>query len=239
MPPNHVNLPPAYGGYPGGYPGSYSTTIPMHQPRPQKTVSLADIESPASFQFKAPQQQQEQPFHQQVPAHMANVHPEDRRAQPIAAPVAAPGALSQIPEGAIYAPGFQPYPTMTAPPFFGAPYSNGPMFYPQVADGGPYGVPMTGPALAPNFVPGSQAHHVGYMSASGPVEGGVPANVVPHESNGMVYYYNPPMFTPDPQGGFPVASNGNMVTMANGMPGQHPFYYSSMPTGMYYPAQSG
>merc|ERR1712000_36698 len=40
--------------------GSHITTIPMHQPRPQKTVSVADIESPASFPVKAPLQQLEQ-----------------------------------------------------------------------------------------------------------------------------------------------------------------------------------
>ncbi|KAF3893406.1 Btz domain-containing protein [Trichophyton interdigitale] len=48
--------------------------IPMHQPRPQKTVSVADIESPAAsaaaYQYSQQQQQQqpgEQPFHHQVP----------------------------------------------------------------------------------------------------------------------------------------------------------------------------
>ncbi|KAF4979041.1 hypothetical protein F66182_17310, partial [Fusarium sp. NRRL 66182] len=48
-----------------------SGPMTMHQPRPQKTVSLADIESPASFNFNPPQPQQEQPFHQQVPVAMA------------------------------------------------------------------------------------------------------------------------------------------------------------------------
>ena len=111
-----------------------------------------------------------------------------------------------------------------------------------MGDGASFGVPMTGPAIAPNFMPGSQAQPVGYMPATGPVEGGVPANMVAHESNGMVYYYNPPMFTADHQGGlqhFPVAANGNVVAMANGMPAQTPFYYSSMPGGMFYPAHSG
>ncbi|KAL9105877.1 MAG: hypothetical protein Q9187_008646, partial [Circinaria calcarea] len=45
-------------------------TLTMHQPRPQKTVSVADIESPATLNFQPPQQQQQQPFHQQVPAQV-------------------------------------------------------------------------------------------------------------------------------------------------------------------------
>ncbi|EFR02677.1 hypothetical protein MGYG_05674 [Nannizzia gypsea CBS 118893] len=55
-------------------------SIPMHQPRPQKTVSVADIESPAAsasaYQFSQQQQQQQsaaadQPFHHQVPQQPA------------------------------------------------------------------------------------------------------------------------------------------------------------------------
>ena len=155
-----------------------------------------------------------------------------------------PGAtpLSQIPEGAVFAPGFQPYPVMGGPAYFGAPYNNGAVFYPPMGDGASFAIPMNGPALAPSFIPGSQAHPVGLMPASGPVESGVPANMVAHESNGMVYYYNPPMYAPDSQGGtqhFPVATNGDVVNMANGMPSQAPFYYSSMPAEMYYPPHSG
>lgn len=228
MPPSHMFAPTAY--------GSHSTAIPMHQPRPQKTVSVADIESPTTFPYKAPLQQLEQPFHQQVPPHM-----EERQAQQQTMITAAgPTPLSQIPEGAVYAPGFQPYPAMGAPAYFGPSYNNGPVFYPPVADGTPYSVPMGGgSALAPNFVPGSQAHHGGYPAAGPHMDSGVPPNMMAHESNGMVYYYNPPMFTPGSQGGFPVAPNGHMVPMANGIPGQQPFYYSSMPAGMFYPGQTG
>lgn len=44
--------------------------IPMHQPRPEKNISVATIESPAPVKMHAPEQQEEQPFHHQVPAHM-------------------------------------------------------------------------------------------------------------------------------------------------------------------------
>lgn len=225
--------------------GSHSTSIPMHQPRPQKAVSVADIESPASFQFKAPQPQQEQPFHQQVPAHIANVYAEEKGAQPgqqVAPGMAGVAPLSQIPEGAVFAQGFQPYPVMGAPAYYGAPYNTGTVFLPPMAEPGSFGVSMTAPSLAPSFVPGSHSHPVAYMPAQGPVEGDVPTNPLAHESNGMVYYYNPPMFAPDAQGGlqaFPVASNGNMMGMGNGISGQGSFYFSSAPTGMFYPAQSG
>ncbi len=223
--------------------GSHITTIPMHQPRPQKTVSVADIESPASFPVKAPLQQQEQPFHQQVPAHIPSSYGEEKASQPaeqILPVMAGTTPLSQIPEGAVFAQGFQSYPVMGGPAFFGGPYQSGPVFYPGIADSSSFTLPMTGPGLAPSFIPGSQSHPVNYMHAPGRMEGSVPNNMMAHESNGMVYYYNPPAFTPDAQGGaqqYPL-TNGNVMTMPNGPPSQ-PFYYSGVPNGMYYPAQTG
>jgi hypothetical protein len=243
MPINHI--PAVQLPFPAMY-GGHSTTIPMHQPRPQKAVSLADIESPASFQFKAPQQQQEQPFHQQVPSHFGNQYPDEKvgapPVQPTVSAVAGATPLSQIPEGAVYAPGFQPYPVMGGPSYYGAPYNNGPVFYPTMADTGSFGLPMGGPALAPNFIPGSQSHPVSYMPPTGPAEGAVAGSMMAHETNGMVYYYNPTMFTPGVQSGmqqFPTAPNGSIMPMADGVPGQAPFYYTSVPAAMFYPAQSG
>ncbi|OAP58896.1 hypothetical protein AYL99_06193 [Fonsecaea erecta] len=224
--------------------GSHAAAIPMHQPRPQKTVSVAHIESPAAFHFKAPQQQQEIPFHQQVPTQISNLYMEDKTAaqpgQPAMPGMAGVSPLSQIPEGAVFAPGFQPYPVMGAAPYFGGPYSNGAIFYPPVPGTGSFGVPMTGPALAPSFIPGSQSHPMSYMPATGPPDN----SMLAHESNGMVYYYNnPTMFAPDAQGGmqqFPMAPNGNMMPpLGHGMPSQAPYYYSSGAAGMFYPAQSG
>lgn len=69
---------------------SPAVTLPMHQPIPQKTISVDDIESPT----RAPQQQSQQPFHQQMP----NVSGQPQ--------------MPHIPEGAIYAQPFQPYPMM-------------------------------------------------------------------------------------------------------------------------------
>ncbi|EXJ67118.1 uncharacterized protein A1O5_09765 [Cladophialophora psammophila CBS 110553] len=236
-----INAAPTQMQAPAMY-GSHPAAIPMHQPRPQKTVSVAHIESPAAYHFKAPQQQQDLAFHQQVPAHISNPYMEDKTAapsgQPIFSGMAGVTPLSQIPEGAVFAPGFQPYPVMGGTAYFGGPYSNGAVFYPPIPDASSFGVSMAGPALAPSFIPGSQSHPMSYLPAAGLVEG----NMLAHESNGMVYYYNSTMFAPEAQGGmqqFPIAPNGNMMPLNNGMPAQAPYYYSSAPAGMFYPAHSG
>ncbi|KAK6387634.1 hypothetical protein LTS17_000903 [Exophiala oligosperma] len=228
---------------PPAFYGSHSTAIPMHQPRPQKAVSVADIESPASFSVKAPQQQQEYPFHQQVPAHMAASHAEERippAQQPVPG-MAGTTPLSQIPEGAVFAQGFHPYPVMGGQGYFTTPYANGLIYYPGMGNNGSFNIPIAGPAMAPSFIPGSQAHPVNYMHAPGPADGGTGNNLMAHESNGMVYYYNnPPAYTPDSQGGFqpyPPAT-GHVMPMANGLPSQ-PLYYSGVSNGMFYPAQTG
>lgn len=77
-------------------------TLPMHQPVPQKAVSVADIESPT---FKAPPQQSQQPFHQQIPQSIGD--PQQK--------------MPHIPEGAVFAQPFQPHLAMQ-PGFYGMPY---------------------------------------------------------------------------------------------------------------------
>jgi hypothetical protein len=222
--------------------GAHSLTIPMHQPRPQKAVSVADIESPAVFQFKAPQQQEEQPFHQQVPAHMANPFTDEKNGPQVGQP-AQPGLngatpLSQIPEGAVFAPGFQPFP-VAGQGYYGAPYP-APMFYPQLPGAGSFGLQMGGAAAAPNFIPGSQSHPVNYIPPMGPVDASLNGNLMAHESNGMVYYFNPGVYPPESHTAmqqFPVAPPAHMMTNAG--PTQPSFYYTPVPTAMFYPAQTG
>lgn len=110
-------------------------SIPMHQPRPQKTVSVADIESPTTFPVYPPQPQPEQPFHQQV-SMLANMPPFNdnlmgagsRRPSQPAIHAATP--LSQIPERAVYAPPFHPYPIAPAGGYFPGPYPPGTLFIP-------------------------------------------------------------------------------------------------------------
>ena len=222
--------------------GNHSAAMHLHQPRPQKPVSLDDIESPASFHFKVPQQQQEQPFHQQVPLHIPHPYADDKGgAQSVQPAIPMPGAtpLSHVPEAAGFAQGFQPYP-LAGPGYYGVPFNNGGVLYPPMPDMGSFGLQMGVPALAPSFVPGSQSHPINYMPPAGPTHSSMTGNMMAHESNGMVYYYNPSAFGPDGQGQqFPLMPNGTMMPMANGVSAQAPFYFPPAPPTMFYPAQTG
>lgn len=225
------------------------STIPMHQPRPQKAVSVADIESPATFAYNPPQQQQEQPFHHQVPNEV-NVQPfsdssitfnsHSRRPSHPSQPSGTP--LSHIPERAIYAPSFQPYAFAQPAGYFAAPYPPGALFYPPMGGNLPGYTGSGAPAvMAPAFVPGAP-----YLLAPPPpqpptTEASGQGGTVAHESNGMVYYYNstqlqqaaessvPPPYSVAPPGG--VVGMGGMIT-----PPAH-FYYPQAPNGVYFRPQ--
>jgi hypothetical protein len=187
----------------GGMAYGVPTALPMHQPRPQKTVSVADIESPASLAVKGPQQQEEQPFHQQVPTYMGN----SQEPQQYGAVNGSGGTpMSHIPEGAVYAQAFQPYPYMQQPMMYGQGYQPVPMMYPQMSNGINYAPAMQ--AMPSNYVtPGMQPQPSNTV-------GGNPGMMV-QESNGMVYYYNPS----GQQEMYPMMG---MPTMMNP---QAPYYY--------------
>ena len=145
---------------------SPSSTLPMHQPTPQKTVSLDQIESPT---VSGPQQRS-QPFHQQIP--------QDLRPQQ---------NMPHIPEGAVYAQPFMPYPMMQQ------------AYYPAIPIDTSYDQSM------------SMATGETYQ----------PVMPVAHESNGMVFYYDPAQqFIPQ----------NTMV----GMSGPGGYYYPPMQNQMYY-----
>lgn len=186
----------------------------MHQPRPQKAVSLSNIESPASLSIKAPQQQQEQPFHQQVPPHMGAA--EEVRSQQMgqgqaSAPSGTP--LSHIPEGAIYAQPFQPYPMVPGPMYYSAPYNNPGMFYPPVTES----MQGYGHGWADGTYQNMNPGQGGAQPVQPPAPGSGPTM---HMQNGMVYYTDPSMSQP---GAMPMAG-------AYG-------YYPMVPNPMFYPAQ--
>lgn len=197
--------------------GFHSTSIPMHQPRPQKAVSVADIESPASLALKGPQQQQEQPFHQQMPTYVGGVEEQYGSGQVAGHATGSVGTpLSHIPESAIYAQAFQPMPFMQPQMMYGAPYGNTAVFYPPMANGMPYGAPMQGLPMVPAYAqPGTQQH---------------PQMIQPqqHESNGMMYY-DPSQFADGPQ--------QQQYSMMPTMNPQAPFYYPPGPNGVYYGSQ--
>lgn len=218
--------------------------IPMHQPRPQKTVSVADIESPASLNFHPPQQQLQQPFHQQVPTQVnSQMYPQDQPLYPHSRHPSHPSQtsggtpLSQIPERAIHAQPFQPYPYHQPPSFYPPPYPQ-PMYYylpPNV-------VPALAPSVgAPTFVAGQQYQYaVPVGPPAPPADSATPLGTVAHESNGMVYYYDSSQLPSGPEAGatYPPAGYappppGGVVSMG-GSPG---FSYPATVPAVYFPPQ--
>jgi hypothetical protein len=221
--------------------------IPMHQPRPQKAVSVADIESPATLSFNPPQQHQ-QPFHQQVPIQVnGNNYPHDgmmhsrNQSYPSQASTGTP--LSQIPERAIHAQPFQPNPYQQQPPqnFYPQSYSVMPpppppqgYYYPQQ-----FNPAMAPPANAAPYVPPQQPvpQQSFPQSSQQPdsSQAGV-QNLVAQEVNGMVYYYDaaqipavatfPAYQQPAP---YPMQQVGGVVGMGGMM--------TPSPDGFYYPQQ--
>jgi hypothetical protein len=221
------------------------TMIPMHQPRPQKAVSVADIESPATLSFNAPQPQQ-QPFHHQVPiqvngngqAHDAMLHTRNA-SYPSQASTGTP--LSQIPERAIHAQPFQPQPYQqpsqnyypqpyqVLQPAQGYYYQQG--FNPPMGSSGPgQYVPNQQPQQAP---PQQQAPFSQPGQPSDAGQAGAP-NLVAQEVNGMVYYYDAnqiPAVAAFPAYSAPQAYHMQPVGGVVGMGGM----MTPSPDGFYYP----
>ncbi|KAL8694027.1 MAG: hypothetical protein Q9218_001265 [Villophora microphyllina] len=168
--------------------------IPMHQPKPQKAVSVTDIESPASFAFNPPQQQDQQPFHQQVPHQVIqqtyhqdpSLYPHSRHpSHPSQASGGTP--LSQIPERAAHALPFQPYAYQQTPAFYPPQYPPTLYYYPATDQ-----LQAAGPSvMAPAFIPGQPYPYAIPVAPAPPTtEATSQPGTVAHESNGMVYYYD-------------------------------------------------
>ncbi|KAK8219109.1 CASC3/Barentsz eIF4AIII binding-domain-containing protein [Phyllosticta capitalensis] len=234
------NMPPQQ-GYPlpqrPTYRESWGAPIPMHQPKPQKQVSMAGIESPANLAVHAPPQHEQVPFHQQVPVNV-NGAPVQQPTYPAHVSTGTP--LSNIPERAIHAQPFQPYqqpgyapqnfaaPAYYYPPAPAGQYPPGsvvPMFMPNPQQGG-YQVPTSVPAPAPAAPPPAQT------------------GMVAHESNGMVYYYDPGQIAyaaaPPPMEGYPPPGNYTVPGMGGMMtPSPDGYYYPQVPPGgmVYYTPQ--
>ncbi|GAP91200.1 hypothetical protein SAMD00023353_5300430 [Rosellinia necatrix] len=207
--------------------------IPMHQPRPQKTVSVASIESPESSYHQA--------FHQQVPVQVSNGlgqdahtrHPSYHSQHSTGTP------LSQIPERAIHAAPFQPNHQFSQQTYY-SPYQMMPppppqqgYFYPPA----PYPTSM-GPSAAA-FVPGSQPGQqpqgeIGSAPPSG--QNSQNPNLVAQEVNGMVYYYDASQLAPMAPYPYPTSQGYPMPNVAiNGMvtPSTDGYFYPT--SGVYYP----
>ncbi|KAK2609273.1 hypothetical protein QQS21_002208 [Conoideocrella luteorostrata] len=226
-------------------------SIPMHQPRPQKNISVADIESPTMAQGAGPQTFQQAPFHQQVPPHVANGYGQDSHSRRPSYHQSTGTPLSHIPERAIHAAPFQPnsygqspyynqqaYPAQPQHGYYYPPGYSGPNMVPSapaptyVPSGQPASVPGNfGPSSQPEQAPSAQGH--GHNPSTG-------SNLVAQEVNGMVYYYDASQIAPAnsyppysaPQSFQPsVMGMGGMVT-----PSPDGFYYPQHAPGMvYYP----
>ncbi|KAK4540154.1 hypothetical protein LTR36_009740 [Oleoguttula mirabilis] len=193
-------------------------TSTVHQPRPQKTISVTGIESPALLQ-QAPSQEP-QPFQNQLPAHMHQEQqafaqpqqpyytPHQQYAYPQQQQQQQPQAgtpLSGIPEQVMHAQAFQQPPAMPygQSPFY-APYSTQQQQY-YYSPPGPNGyqpMPMYMPSQAYATAPPAQMPLPGQMPQSSPqvfaqeeapseVTGGLQdqqSGMVARESNGMVFY---------------------------------------------------
>ncbi|RMZ82208.1 hypothetical protein DV738_g1824, partial [Chaetothyriales sp. CBS 135597] len=201
--------------------GFHSTAIPMHQPRPQKAVSVGAIESPASFAVKGPQHQYDQPFHQQMPQFVA---PRPEEGPMMGGHLPGGALIPHLHEGAMYVNPFQPMPMVQEPIMYGNPY--------YVAGGMQFAAPMPGMPLFQSWapVPPSQApmlenvHH---------------ANAMGNEASGMVFYNGaiPPQVDGQPQQQFMMreAAMTGVPTMMNP---QAPYYYPPAPPGTFYPTRS-
>ena len=185
----------------------------VHQPRPQKAISVTGIESPMLQQTPA----ESQPFQNQLPAHMNEPPPPYAPQAPPPHPYFSPSRqyaypqpqpqtgtpLSGIPEAAIHAPSFQP-PGYSQPPFYPA-YAPPPQnfYYSPPATNGFTSVPMYVPPQPGYMMPTPQVQlpmpPVPQPSAALPPPQQPPSQpsesqdqaqsgMVAHESNGMVFY---------------------------------------------------
>ena len=221
--------------------------IPMHQPKPQKTVSVTDIESPATFAFDPPQQQDQQPFHQQVPTQVMNQsYPQDPSQYPHSRhpshPSQASGGspLPQIPERAAQAPPFQPYAYQQPPPFFPQPYPPTIFYYPTSDQMHGAGTSV----MAPAFIPGQPyPFSVPVAPAPSTAEATAQSGTVAHESNGMVYYYDSSQLNGGGDGSTPYGGAEYAMPPASGVMGMGgmmtpPIQFYPQPSpAIYYPPQ--
>lgn len=210
-------------------------SIPIHHPKPERSLQVADIESPAAMELNAAAAHQ-QAFHQQVPVQM---RPQPYAVGPLQLPhsrhpshpsqTSGGTPLPQIPEAAIHAQPFQPFAYPPQQGYFAQQY---PLYYYPMAEQG-----ADSPVTGSPFISAPQY----YYPASAPpatapqTETISQAGTVAHEAGGMVYYYNPSDLAP-PTGSsspFPPAYTSAPPSGIEGMMSP-PFF--SQPAVFYPPA---
>lgn len=206
---------------------SYPGSIPMHQPRPQKQITVSQIESPAALNFPPPQVQQQQPFHHQVPASFngQNYEPSaTSHSRRTSYPSQQGTPLSQIPERAIHAQSFQPAYQYPHPQGYYPPQFATPVYYYAA------GQPMASAITAPPFIPGQQYPYMVPATSIAQPEVQSQPSTVAHESNGMVYYYDSSQLaTPGPEEPSAVYQEITYVPTTG--------YVMAPPGAVYYPPQ--
>ncbi|OJJ43375.1 hypothetical protein ASPZODRAFT_146089 [Penicilliopsis zonata CBS 506.65] len=224
------------------YRESRPAMIPMHQPRPQKAVSVADIETPANLGFNPPQPQQEQPFHQQVPMSVNGpVYGHDAPASLQGPPSSQVSVtpLSHIPDRAVHAQPFQPYGFQQPQGFYPPSFPSGSMYYPLPGtEYSPYTHTAAGPgaSVPPPFAPpGQQVPYV--VPGPPPAEQASQAGTVAHEAGGTVYYYDASQMYGNPSFTMSASGPGGVVGMGGMMTPPGTTYYYPQPQGVFYSAQ--
>ncbi|KAK4626643.1 hypothetical protein CLAFUW4_04663 [Fulvia fulva] len=245
--------------------GTPTTTV--HQPRPQKVLSVTDIESPAVLQNASVPPEAQQPFQNQLPPHMN----EQSTFGPPAGAYYSPGQqysyqpqpaagtpLSNIPEQAMQAPAFQPQMMPYGanpyyapyPPQQGYYYPQGPPAYPQMPM---YGAPQQGYMMS---LPGTQMAHpqasprqpLPQQAQSEPQPQQQPPQasseeIVAYERDGTTHYLPASearrrQETEDYRPARSFVPTNALVGMAPPTPAPEAAYYYSQMQPAYYPAQT-
>ncbi|RPA78605.1 hypothetical protein BJ508DRAFT_309094 [Ascobolus immersus RN42] len=173
-------------------------TIPMHHPRPQKAVSISDVENPAIPYAYAP-----------PPMPVYQTHSRNASYQSNGAPNL---------EAAVHAPPFQPGYPMPPPYFYPPQYM--PAFIPPMGMDPNMMQPMFAPPPPPPYMPGPVPVSTSQAAAGA-------SGVVAQESNGTVYFYDQSQYsaisgyqygmvpvTPGPEGAAQVNGDGNQESIA-------------------------
>ncbi|KAM3427585.1 hypothetical protein MY4824_009345 [Beauveria thailandica] len=250
-PPMHMSMPlpvqemPPPGRMDGSSMDAAGPALPMHQPRPQKNISVAHIESPGMPQGG---QTFQQAFHQQVPVQIGSGYQQDSHSRrPSHSQRVSGTPLSHIPERPAHA---APFNTNAYPQqgyYHGQPQPNQPnqqgYYYPgNYAAGSANGQASGYPSNAPSPMAGNYAMQ-GQMEPQASQTGGATGsgNLVAQEANGMVYYFDPSTMQPPTTTYAPYQSMQTYPTSSMGMhgmmtPSPDTFYYSQTAPGMmYYP----
>ncbi|KAF3940336.1 hypothetical protein ABW19_dt0201740 [Dactylella cylindrospora] len=162
--------------------------LPMHQPKPQKTVSVENIETPATYNFANTNYPTPGPYSDGIPTPGYYNQQHNRAPSYPSQPSSTPH--SQIPDQAIHARPFQP--AYHTPGYF-YPVPPHAMYPPPMHPQPPMSHQPQGPP--PPYVPSPVAMPYGpqgQMPAGAPMAPppGPPMGTIAQESNGTVYYYD-------------------------------------------------